>query len=129
MSGRTPPPDVRFDHAAAAAAIDEAKRALGFLGAWMRVQDVEVPRVIERWGGRSRDQAEYALAAHTRTVSEIIDRLRLLVVALESGEEAARYEQSRRLALQCEWETQSGAGLMFVSTGEIPAGHRQLWLP
>lgn len=117
MVGWELPPDVRFDHVAAEAAVSEARRTLVLLEGWMTWHTIETRPALEAWSGASRERAEATLLAHGGRVSEIASRLRLLVGSLERSRDTALFEQGRRTAQQLDWESQRRSHELRLQVG------------
>ncbi len=112
-----PPPDVRFDQATAAAAVDEARQTLALLDGWLMSQTMATRHVLDAWSGAAREQTESTLSAHTARVSEIADRLNLLIGSLEDARDTALSAQNRRAAEQMEWEVERRIHQSLMAVG------------
>lgn len=113
--------DVRFDHAAAAAAAAECRRvaALVVRAASDRARAADHARI--EWSGPYRRDFDVAQADLAGRSDDLAQRLRRLAAAIEAAAEAARREQAAREAARAEWYRQLAAEQAAAAAAEREA--------
>ena len=109
MPGWYPPPDVRFDHSAAVAALAEVQMMKQTV---VHALDIESPAygaAQVHWRGRTRDDSEDAYTLHQWSLGVALDRLDQLDTQLSDAMSDAIVEQWRRDRLQQQWADELAA--------------------
>ncbi len=87
---------VRFDHAAAQAAIAEARASLWAITVLAETEQSAASTANTNWVGTARDATDARLARHAHANEEIAAHLRQLVLDLTAAIDDAAAEQLRR---------------------------------
>lgn len=107
MSDWTPPPPVRFDHAAATRLLEEVWSARRTVEAVLAGHAVAVEQVRIGWRGDARVTHDVALAAHHRSLLGIHQDLRRLSDQVDEAVASARRLQHGRDELQRRWAAEA----------------------
>ncbi len=103
------PRDVRFDEAAADAAIESVAACRFVLGAAWSSERMAADLALASWEGRSADSFTTSLRARETTTEEVRGDLLSLQRAIEDAVDDARIEQGRIDRLQSQWDTERRA--------------------
>ena len=103
MPGWAAPPDVRFDHDAAARALAELQLARHAVSEALERQGPAREWAMISWRGRTRDLTEEWLTHHHWALESLVGRLRELETGIGDAMDDAILEQQRRERLQDQW--------------------------
>ena len=103
MPGWNPPPELRFDHEAATAALVEIRRTQELLAGLLDTQASVIDAAAARWRGRARDRADDLLGLHRSSLKEVVDHLDQLARQLRVAAATAVAEHHRRDRLRRQW--------------------------
>ena len=115
MPDWTPPPDVVFDHLRARQLIDDASRIAATLRTLAMAERAAFGRARRYWVGRVRAEIDRGADQHESSLELAIHRLEQLVTAMDRAVDDAIREQTRRQALQADWEAQCRAEVAAIA--------------
>jgi uncharacterized protein YukE len=101
--------DVRFDHAAAAAAIAELRRAATVVDAASDRRGSLANTATQRWEGRHRETFDDEVRRLQHDGRDLADAMRREAGRIADAAETARIEQSRREEARRQWHRESAA--------------------
>ncbi len=112
------PIDVRFDHAAAAAAVDALAGARFALALSWAAEDRTAQAALATWEGQAADAFSVSHRARGAAAEDLDVRLRLLQIAIEDAVGDALVEQARVDARQADWDAQRRLEILAAAAAE-----------